>query len=187
MLVLKAPCRTPLRPRLPKNEIILGSIQHRAKCTGRWHNAPHCSRTFALRMGRASDPANGKWWRDRRYATSGDSGNDSRDKKMHRKFLESARIKMSIFRPDRAEGKFAPQGPFTVQVHGIFVLHGSEHETDRASTSGILPEIIGPAARVQCSIHRLGPEESEQLLLKVNHAVEIDLDLKGRLENGTAP
>src|SRR6266481_9721163 len=61
-------------------------------------------------------------------ATSGNSGNDGRDKKMHKDVLESVKYTEVIFRPDRGEGKIALQGVFTVRVHGVLALHGSEHE-----------------------------------------------------------
>src|SRR3979411_3263953 len=56
-------------------------------------------------------------------ATSGNSGNDGRDKKMHKEVLESGQHTEIIFRPDRVEGKITPQGESNVQVHGILVLH----------------------------------------------------------------
>jgi polyisoprenoid-binding protein YceI len=61
-------------------------------------------------------------------ATSGQSGNESRDKKMHKEILETSRFAEVIFRPDRVEGKVPADGQADVQIHGIFVLHGSEHE-----------------------------------------------------------
>lgn len=86
--------------------------------------------TFVLKKGSVQlDPTTGKASGEIVVdATSGNSGNDSRDKKMHKEVLESGRHTEIIFRPDRFEGKLAQQGPSTVQVHGIFVLHGSEHE-----------------------------------------------------------
>jgi len=59
-------------------------------------------------------------------ATSGNSGNDSRDKKMHKEVLESGQYADIVFRPDRVEGEIMPRGAFTVQVHGLFAMHGGE-------------------------------------------------------------
>ncbi len=61
-------------------------------------------------------------------ATSSQSGNDGRGMKMHKEVLESARYPDIVFRPDRVEGQFAATGASTFQVHGIFALHGAEHE-----------------------------------------------------------
>src|SRR5207245_2257596 len=56
-------------------------------------------------------------------ATSGTSGNDGRDKKMHKEVLESGKYAEVIFRPDHVEGKITPQGISNAQVHGLFVVH----------------------------------------------------------------
>jgi polyisoprenoid-binding protein YceI len=61
-------------------------------------------------------------------AKSGKSGNEGRDRKMHTTVLESERFPEIVFRPDRVDGKVAPQGTSTVQVHGKFAIHGTEHE-----------------------------------------------------------
>ena len=61
-------------------------------------------------------------------ATSGKTGNGSRDNKMHKDVIESPRYPEIVFRPDRADGKLAASGASTLQVHGMFVIHGAEHE-----------------------------------------------------------
>src|SRR2546425_6176510 len=115
-------------------------------------------------------------------ATSGNSGNDGRDKKMHREVLESTKYSDVIFRPDRVEGKITPQGAFTVQVHGLFVLHGSEHEL----TVPVQAELRGDhwAGRAKFNVPFIdwGLKNPGNFFLKVNHAVEIELELKGSLQ-----
>jgi polyisoprenoid-binding protein YceI len=61
-------------------------------------------------------------------ATSGNTGNDGRDRKMHKDVLESGRFPDIAFRLDRVEGNVSEQGPSTVQVHGMFSVHGTDHE-----------------------------------------------------------
>ena len=120
-------------------------------------------------------------------ATSGISGNDSRDKKMHREVLESGRYAEVIFRPDRVEGKITPQGIFTVQVNGFFVLHGREHEL----TVPVQAELAGDhwtgSAKFNVPFIDWGLKNPANFFLKVNHAVEIDLELKGSLQNPATP
>src|SRR5258708_30028247 len=48
-------------------------------------------------------------------ATSGNSGNDSPDKKMHKEVLESGRYAEDLFPPQRGERRIAPHGTFSVQ------------------------------------------------------------------------
>lgn len=86
--------------------------------------------SFSLRSGEIHfDPASGKISGDIVFdATSGQSGSKGRDRKMHKDVLESASYPEIGFRPDRVEGKIAPSGTSTVQVHGMFRIHGAEHE-----------------------------------------------------------
>ena len=120
-------------------------------------------------------------------ATSGNSGNDSRDKKMHKEVLESARYAEVVFRPDRVEGKIAPQGTFTVQVHGLFVLHGREH----GLTVPVQAELSGDhwtgSAKFSVPFIDWGLKNPGNFLLKVNHAVNLELEMKGSLQEPAAP
>jgi polyisoprenoid-binding protein YceI len=61
-------------------------------------------------------------------AASGESGNGARDRRMHKNVLESDRYPEIVFRPDRVEGKVAQQGASQVGLHGMFSIHGAEHE-----------------------------------------------------------
>src|SRR6266853_2344584 len=118
-------------PQPPPNEIVLGIDPAQSKVHWTLESTVHTVHgSFAFKKGTlqldtSTGKARGEIIVD---ATSGNSGNDSRDKKMHKDVLESVKYTEVIFRPDRGEGKIAPQGVFTVQVHGVLVLHGSEHE-----------------------------------------------------------
>src|SRR5713226_2074336 len=120
-------------------------------------------------------------------AASGNSGNDSRDKKMHKEVLESARYAEVIFRPDRVEGSIAPQGTFTVQVHGLFVLHGGEHELTVPVQAELSGDHWSGSAKFSVPFVDWGLKNPSNFFLKVNHAVEIELELKGSLQNAAAP
>ena len=78
-----------------------------------------------LRFDAATGKASGELVVD---AASGASGSDARDRSMHQNILESARYPEIVFRPDRVEGKVAPQGASKVALHGMFSIHGAEHE-----------------------------------------------------------
>ena len=177
-------------PPSPTNEIVLGidPAQSRVHWTlGTTLHTVHG--TFAFKSGTFRlDPATGKASGEIVvFATSGDSGNDSRDKKMHKEVLESAQYQDVIFQPDRVDGKIAPQGSFTVQVHGIFVLHGAEHEL----TVPVQAELGGDhwtgSANFNIPFIDWGLKNPSNFFLKVEHAVQIQLEMKGRLENSAAP
>lgn len=85
---------------------------------------------FQLKRGSFSfDPATGKASGELVVdAASGDSGNESRDRRMKESILEAGRYPDIVFRPDRVDGKVEASGHSQVQLHGFFTLHGGEHE-----------------------------------------------------------
>ena len=88
--------------------------------------------TFQVKRGSLQlDPASGKMSGDIVVdAKSGESGNSTRDRKMHREILESDQYPEISFRPDRIEGAVALQGKSSVKVHGMFNIHGVDREID---------------------------------------------------------
>lgn len=86
--------------------------------------------TFQLKHGAIQfDPATGRASGEMVVdAASGSSGTAARDRKMHKEVLESARYPEIVFRPDRVIGNVAAEGAFQVQLHGIFSIHGADHE-----------------------------------------------------------
>jgi polyisoprenoid-binding protein YceI len=111
------------------------STRHRARSIGRWTQLYiEVHGTFRLKSGRivfdpATGNASGALVVD---ATSGESGNESRDKRMHTSIIESRKYTEIVFTPGRVEGSLAPQGSSTVQVHGKFRLMNVDHELKRA-------------------------------------------------------
>jgi len=145
--------------------------------------------TFALKKGTlqvelASGKASGEIVAD---ATTGNSGNDGRDKKMHREILESGRYAEVVFRPDRVEGKITSQGACSVRIHGIFMLHGSEHELTIPVQAELGTDHWSGSAKFDIPYVEWGLKNPSNFLLKANHAVNIELELKGSLQRPTAP
>ena len=60
-------------------------------------------------------------------ATSGDTGSQARDHKMHKDILESAQYTEMTFTPRQVQGQVLPKGDFKVQVLGTFTMHGAGH------------------------------------------------------------
>lgn len=112
-------------------------------------------------------------------AKSGDSGSEARDRKMHREVLESDRYPEIAFRPDRVEGTVLLPGKSSVRVHGIFSVHGSDHEL-------IVPtEVEINANHWTATMHfavpyaKWGMKNPSTLFLRVSESVEIDLTAAG--------
>ncbi len=61
-------------------------------------------------------------------AASGESGNDGRDRKMHREILESDKFPEIRFTPKQVTGTLASNGTSKMEVSGQFRLHGQDHD-----------------------------------------------------------
>ena len=144
--------------------------------------------TFALKRGTLQvDPATGKASGEIVVdATSGQSGNDGRDKKMHKDVLESGRFGEIIFRPDSITGKLETQGKSTVQVHGVFLLHGSEHELTAPVEANLASDHWSGSAKLGIPFIEWGLRNPSTWLLKVDHSVVIELELKGTIQQQPA-
>ncbi len=177
-------------PQPSASEIVLGIDPAKSKVywtLGSTVHTVHGSFAFKkgnLRLDTSTGKASGEIIVD---AASGNSGNDSRDRKMHKEVLESARYAEVIFRPERVEGEIPPQRAFTVNVHGLLVLHGSEHQL----TVPVQAELAGDhwtgSAKFNVPFIDWGLKNPGNFFLKVDHAVQIELELKGSLQNPAAP
>lgn len=114
-------------------------------------------------------------------AGSGTSGNAIRDRRMSTSILDAPQFKVASFSPQRIVGKIAPNGDSTIEVSGIFTLHGSPHmlsvpmqlHTDgsrgTAKTHFIIPYV------------QWGMKDPSTFVLRVAKEVSIDLVLVGRI------
>jgi polyisoprenoid-binding protein YceI len=136
-------------------------------------------KTGSVRVDPASGKASGEIVVD---AASGNSGNDGRDKKMHKEVLESARYINIVFRPDRVDGKLDPQGRSDVQVHGTFLLHGSEHELIVPAKVEFASDHWTGSTKFSVPYIEWGLKNPSKFLLKVDPTVDVDLELAGKVQ-----
>ncbi len=141
--------------------------------------------TFNLKSGILRiDPATGK--ADGEiivYATSGDSGNSSRDEKMHKAVLESAKYSEIVFQPTLMDGKPALSGTSDVKLHGVFSLHGGDHDLVVPVHAEITGDHWKGCAKFQVPYIQWGLKDPSNFLLKVKPNVDIDLELAGSLKS----
>jgi len=120
-------------------------------------------------------------------ATSGDSGNNSRDKKMHREILESAKFPEIVFTPMQMMGRVAADGASKVEVSGRFRLHGQDHDV----TLPIDVQADGRSLQITTHIEipyvQWGMKNPSNFLLRVNDKVTVDIQATGRVQSGGNP
>ena len=112
-------------------------------------------------------------------ATSGHSGSDGRDKKMHREVLESASYPDIVFRPDRVEGEVSDMAASTVQVHGMFSIHGAEHEITIPVRVEMSPGQWTATSHFTVPYVKWGMKNPSTFVLRVEQSVEIDIQVSG--------
>jgi polyisoprenoid-binding protein YceI len=119
-------------------------------------------------------------------AASGDSGSGMRDRKMHKEVLESTRYPEIAFRPDRIDGAVASSGRSSVQIHGMFNIHGTDREITvpaQVETSG---EQWTATVHFTVPYQKWGMKNPSTLFLRVNDTVEIDLVAAGTVVRHSA-
>jgi polyisoprenoid-binding protein YceI len=136
--------------------------------------------TFALKRGSIrvgpDGKASGEIVAD---AVSGQSGDSGRDKKMHKDVLQSEKYTEVVFRPDRVDGKFPSSGAVSVQMHGTFLLHGSEHEVSVPVNGEITGDRWHGTATIKIPYVAWGLKSPSNFFLKADPVVEVELELAG--------
>ena len=132
----------------------------------------------ALRLNPASGKLAGEVVVD---ARSGVSGSGMRDRKMNREVLESDRYPEIAFRPDRVDGTLAPQGKSIVRVHGMFNIHGSDHELTVPADVQLFPDHWTASIHFTVPYTNWGMKNPSTLFLKVGESVDIDMNVAGNL------
>lgn len=157
------PVALTLDPAQTKVEYVVGSLLHTV------HG------TFALKRGNirfdtGTGKAGGELVVD---AASGNSGSEARDKRMHKEIIESGKYPEIVFRPDRVEGAVAPEGKSKVQLHGVFSIHGGDHEMT------VPAEVEASGGRYNATVQfavpyiQWGMKNPSTLFLKVDDKVQI--------------
>ena len=114
-------------------------------------------------------------------AASGTSGNASRDKKMLNDVLQATQFADVTFVPQTYTGTLAPSGDSTLQVTGIFTLHGTPH------TITVPMQLHIEGAKCTAKAHFVVPyvqwglKDPSIFILKVAKEVDVNLTLVGFL------
>lgn len=144
--------------------------------------------TFQLKSGTIRfDPANGAASGELiADARSGASGNDSRDGKMHKSVLESAKFPEIIFKPNHVDGAVPAHGQATLQVHGSFVLHGTEHAITLPIQVDVEPDHIGADSKFSIPYIAWGLKNPSTFVLRVSEKVDLEIHASARIVNNGA-
>lgn len=146
--------------------------------------------TFNLKSGSIHfDPSTGKAGGEIVvFATSGESGNDSRDKRMHKEILETGKYPEVVFHPTQIEGKVTASGPSDVKLHGIFSIHGADHELTALVHAELAGDHWTGTGKFEVPYVTWGIKDPSNFFLKVKHVVNVEMDMSGTTKPAeTAP
>jgi len=107
-------------------------------------------------------------------ATSGNSGSDGRDRKMHKDVLQSERYPEIAFIPDHVEGTVDPRGTSQVQVHGTFRIHGDAHQITIPVQVRMTDGKAAATAHFTIPYVKWGMKNPSTFVLRVSENVEIE-------------
>lgn len=140
--------------------------------------------TFAVKSGTLHfDPQTGKAGGEIVVsATSGESGNGSRDARMHREILETAKYPEVVFRPAQVEGKVDPSGPSDVTLSGVFSIHGASHDLTAQVHAQLSRDHWSATASFDAPYVQWGIKNPSNFFLKVKPVVNVEVEMSGEIK-----
>ncbi len=131
-----------------------------------------------IRFDTATGTASGEVSIDARRA---ETGHQKRDKKMHRKVLDSEHHPLIVFRPERIEGKVAAVGASEIQLHGTVTLLGADHVLTLPTAVEIEGGEVSARATFAVPYVEWGLRDPSILFLRVAKVVEVTISAAGTL------
>lgn len=109
-------------------------------------------------------------------ATSGQSGDSARDKRMNNVVLETEKYPTITFHPTHVEGKVDLNAPGPITVNGIMNLHGQDHPMQL--TVNLHPKDAAIASESHFTIPYVawGMKDPSVMMFRVDKQVTIDID-----------
>jgi polyisoprenoid-binding protein YceI len=114
-------------------------------------------------------------------AASGDTGNKSRDHKMTTDVLDVAHFADVTFAPQSYQGTILASGDSTIQVTGVFTLHGTPHTITVPMQIHIDGANCTAKAQFNVPYVKWGLKDPSILFLKVAKEVDVNITLVGHL------
>jgi polyisoprenoid-binding protein YceI len=116
-------------------------------------------------------------------ATTGESGNPARDKRMHDEVLESNRYPAIFFHPTQLKGTFKTgEGTQDLVADGTFNIHGADHPLQLPLKVQISAETVTATTQFTVPYVAWGMKNPSKFLLRVGKQVDIEVTAKGSIK-----
>jgi len=160
-----------LNPTATQIEFTLGSLLHTV-------HGNFVLKQGSIRVDLANGATSGQLVVD---AKSGESGNQNRDKRMHKEILDSQHYHEFIFIPDHVTGKVELDGPSELRLHGLLQIHGTTHEMNLPVTTRVVQGQLTATTAFALPYVKWGMKNPSTLFLRVNEDVDINVRATGHI------
>jgi polyisoprenoid-binding protein YceI len=112
-------------------------------------------------------------------AVSCETGNTSRDQRLHKEILETWKFADATFRPSQIDGQVSLTTPSDFKLKGVITLHGTDHELIADVHSEFSGDHWKGTAKFDVPYTKWGIKDPSNFLLKVKPIVNVELELYG--------
>jgi polyisoprenoid-binding protein YceI len=119
-------------------------------------------------------------------SASGESGNDGRDKKMHKEILESPKYSDIVFTPQHVKGTVANEGKSTIEVEGTLTMHGKSKPVTMPLEVQLQNGTGSADGTFSVKYQEWGMKNPSTFVLRVNDSVHIHVHAIGRITTNAA-
>ena len=116
-------------------------------------------------------------------AKSANTGNESRDRDMHAKVLESERFPQFVLEVARVEGRLDPGGTSKLTLKGKLAIHGSTHEVAWPAEVTVEGAIVRAKASFKIPYVAWGMKDPSGAVLRVAKEVPVTVEAVGKLSS----
>lgn len=116
-------------------------------------------------------------------ATSGESGNTSRDARMHKEIIESPKYPDAVFRAAGFDGTLNISGASDVTLRGTIVIHGSEHPLSIPVHAELTANSWKGTGKFTVPYTQWGMKDASNFLLKIKPQVFVEVEFAGTIKN----
>ncbi len=114
--------------------------------------------------------------------TTGESGNQSRDSRMQKDVLESAKYPQAIFHPTKVTGVLKPGPTQSVTVEGTFTIHGVDHPLKLEMKVQVDGQEAVATTRFTVPYVTWGMKDPSTFMLRAGKDVDVDVVAKGQID-----
>jgi polyisoprenoid-binding protein YceI len=112
-----------------------------------------------------------------------DTGNSSRDQRLHKEILETWKFAEATLRPSQIDGQVSLTAPSDFKVKGVITLHGTDHELVADVHSEFSGDHWKGTAKFDVPYTKWGIKDPSNFFLHVKPIVNVDLELAGTISN----